>query len=452
MNAGIEWNKGSNPDINTRNNNPRLRNMYVSSTGTLERSPSLEVISSIDGVVAVKKTNYKQGAYLVATSGQLLRVDSSGSTAPLMKINTSGDPVRIDENVQNQVIVTTGANAYVFNQRTGLKTTLGANEGFALTNPIDVIVINTFAIIIGGTDKQWYVSNADNAISFDSNNIKETDESLGDLVGCAQEDNNLFIFGKYGIQRWQPSIERTQYDFPFTQDSDFKVKTGALSTSSIQSNESGTYFLASNFSICALMQQSIVSLSSPGITKEISSYQKQYFSKGSVYHHDGHYFYQISFPDDGNSWTYCFESKTFSESDDIIIAATDSLIDGFSVVAVDSGINSLVPPNDYSLCLWQSEVQLVNNDTGSERQALSSIKLDMTQGLSQSPSPQKIELQVSLDNLRWSNVITRDIGKVGKTRQSIVWRMNVLSDQFTYRIRYYGNLDVSFRRIIVNIN
>ena len=69
-----------------------------------------------------------------------------------------------------------------------------AHHGFDIDHPMDVTSLDTFLIVVGGVDKRWIVSNANDALTWAANEVIETDVRVGDLIGVEQLDNNLFIF------------------------------------------------------------------------------------------------------------------------------------------------------------------------------------------------------------------------------------------------------------------
>lgn len=452
MMTPIATNLGSMPAINTRTNNPRLLNMYVAKDNNNYCLPSLDLLASIENILAVHETSYNGGSYIVATQNSLLRVDAVGSINHLAPINTVNETVRIDENQQNEVIIVTGANAYVYQQKINLITTLGSSEGFDLVNPVDVCVLATITVIIGGTDKKWVASTANNALVYNDSDIFITDESMGNLTGCATMNNNLFVFGTGGIQRWLPSIERTVYDFPFREDTNFRGEFGAISTGSIVDETDEIYYLANNFTIRVLSPQGDNSISPDGMPLIFSEFLNPEFSRSSMLYYEGQYFYQITFPDSEESWVYNEDSGKWSESTDLVIDATSGVEFNQTAVVTAAGLNLLTSVQTSKERVLQSAINEIPTSTDNQRMVCSSVRLDMVQGLSQTNTQKVIELAVSKDNLRFGNYVTRDIGRVGNTQQTMTWRMNISARQFSFKIRYYGDFNVIFKRMVANIN
>ena len=447
----VDITQGSSPAINTRVDNPRLHNMYVAKDGSINRLPSLKSLVQIDNILAIHETTYNGGSYIVATAGQLLRVDSIGGVNPLSTIKTAQEVVRIAENQQNEVTIVTGANAYVYQQKTSKITTLSATQGFDLINPVDVKVLETITIIIGGQDKKWVASSPNNALLYGEDDVVVTDESMGNLVGCAELDNNLFVFGMTGIQRWLPALERTQYDFPFRQDTSYRSEFGCISTGSIVGRIDEIYYLASNFTVRSLSLSGDGIVSNDGMPVIISEYEEVSFSRGSVLYYQGQYFYQLTFLKSATAWVFNQSSRKWSESDDLIIDSSSGVSFNENAVVTTDDVYLLTSVHTKKALILQTPVMLQPGSTENIRSTLSGVRVNLIQGLSQEVSPQKIELAISKDNLRFSNHVTRTLGRVGETQQTVTWRMNITAQQFTFEIRYYGDMNLTIRSMTANI-
>lgn len=549
---------GSAPSEDLQVNNPRLRNMYVSKDKNLFSMPALQAISLIKDVRAIHWTTYQGGSYIVATTSQILRVSPSGATSPIAPIVNTGLAVRMDENEQAQVIIVDGAAAYVLAQAATPPTftKLGVDQGFDLLNPVDVRVLNTFAVIVGGTDKKWVPSSANNALVYTTNDVVVTDESMGNLIAVATLHNNLYIFGQFRVQRWAPSYQRISYDFPFQLDTNFSTEYGCVSTASVIANADILFFLSSNYTLQTLSSNSFGAreeIGTPGMGKIFSQYTKPSLSFGSIYFYSGNWFYQITFNED--AWVYCLSSGKFCEYDMPIIGCENN------TVITEEGLYSLTSTQTERMIEWiSSTIELQTTHTDIYRAGINAFKLSMVEGFNQSPPlPQDItqnnshqsndsidpvevgvclnplsyigqnialravslanqyeaedlhpgcqtfqymlpgsyflsggsyrgadgklyspifnnpyviteqttininyeaadadtpdpciELALSKDNLNWSSSIPVPIGKTGETLHQMLWRMNVTGAQFTFRLRYYGKLSLSFKKASIN--
>lgn len=442
MMTKVPLSTGSNPNTDTRVDNPRLRNWFVGEKA-IHRLPSLAELTLLSDCRAIHETTFDSGSYIVVTKGQVVRVQFRGSIEHISNINNSDGAVRISENQANEVTIVNGSSAYVYKQSTAEFTQLTTTHGFDLINPVDTVVLDTFTIIVGGSDKKWTVSSPNNALTYNTSDVQVTDDDMGNLVGVAELDNNIFIFGGGGVQRWVPSIARTTYDFPFDIDPSFRAAYGCLSTGSIVSETSVVYFLAENHVVQSLSAQGLTPISAPGMSKEISRYAETNFSNGSMLEFQGRYFYQLSF--DENSWVFAEDTNKWSESDDMII---DSVGD---TIVTSEGVFTLTDMHTSKACEYVSVVTRPSESTAPYRRVLNSVKLGLIQGLSQVDEPQHVELAVSQDNIRWSNNVKREIGLTGDRQANNVWRMNLSAQQFTFRIRYYGSLDLTLESLTIDI-
>lgn len=436
---------GSNPDISTRLNNSSLFNLYVSG-GAIYPLASLALIKSFHRAKAILRTDYGEGSFIIVTNDALYSYNDAGIILKLSELSLSGLPVRAKENGHNQIIIVDGTAAYVFELRNNLLTKLTDKNGFDLAFPTDVTVINTFTIIVSA--EKWTVSDANNALLYGFNDVPILDPSMGKLNGCQELNNNLFIFGEFGVQRWVPSIVSTSALLPFRQDVSFRLGFGALSTYSIISNNSSIIFLSSDYTFKSISTSGIKSISTAGIGKKIKEYENINYSRGSAYIYNGQFFYQLTFPKSKYGWVYNYNSGTWSETDQLIIDSTDNK------ALIDSGICELTSkhlPRRYEIV---SDVIKLPSKTDNYRYALKAVYLDFTQGEFYGEPPalaQYIDLSVSKDNIVQSNYVRRNIGAIGQTQATNIWRMNIVSHQFTFSFRYYGQLDLAFHGLTIEV-
>ena len=439
---------GSNPAVSEQVNNPRLFNMYVDKDG-LYRLPYLKLFSKLDRVMAIHETKYDGGSYIVATRDFLVNMRYDGSYQLIGNINSISNNIRIDETPGNQIIVTTGSGAYVYSPRQQGSlpkfVQLGQDQKFDLKNPVGVVVLNTFVVIAGGEDQKWIVSSPDNALEYNTDDIRVTDTEMGNLTGIQQLHNNLFIFGENASQRWTPSVERTQYDFPFTLDPSFRTEYGCIAPSSIANTGANIYFLGNNNIVMSLSQQGLQAVSNAGIAKTFDDEAQLDNASGSYFYYNNHYFYCLSLSQ--KSWVYCEASEKWSESDLLLTSA-----DG-EMVTTNKGVftvSNQFEENGHIQLI--TEVILPKGKSSYSRNSINGVNLNITQGLESIAEPQTIDLAISTDNVEFGRDVNRPIALTGKRRGINIWKMNLAGNQFTLRFRYYGKLNLVFERLDVLIN
>lgn len=434
----IPINKGTNPALDEQVSFPRLKNGFVGPEAVYLR-PAIEQTNSFSNALAIHQSTFEDRT-IVVTKRQVFVIDNKGIQSKVGDILPSLEFVRLDENSQNQITIVNGGGAWVLDQRnSNLFVQLNSTDnGFDLDNPVDVHVLNTFTIIVGGTDQKWIISNANNALNYDAQDIVVTDNSLGKLSGVRSIDNNLFIFGTNGNQRWVPSIERLPSDAPFSQDPNYRDDFGAISTASLKTGNNVIYFLDKESSVRALASNSArsVSLMSEGqaeFTLKQGDISKTY---GSYYYFRGNYFYQLSF--EKNSLVFCLSSKTWSESD-LIFRDYDGQ------ALLEDGVYDLT--QDYSK-EWLS-VELTApymNFTITDpmdRVTLHAVFLNVTQGKENVVKGSRVDLQLSKDNVCYGNRVSRDLAPQAERLRQLRWHLNVANNAFAYRLTLHLKSDIS---------
>jgi hypothetical protein len=385
----------------------------------------------------------------------VLKINLNGSFKIVAQLKNTGLPVQMDENIQNQVGIVDGRNLYVIDQRSADNfITIGTANGFQFKTPISIVVLNTVAIVLDGDTNTWAISEVNNMIEWPVlDNVPQISSQLTQAVSLETLNDNLYIFGSTGIERWVPNSGNNPYLFPFAKDTNYRQDFGAIGTNSVKRGFSEIYFLSSKYVPMLLTSGGLVELGEDkkegktvtGLAKIISQYVDVNSCEGSFYSYKGNYFYSMTFPLTGINWTYCRNSNTWLFNDDLIISAVDS----GEVVANANGLFSIeITPQVSKKRKWRSERLLIYKGTQPYRALLSSFEPKIIQGNLQSPEqePQYLELQVSIDSLSWLNTVRRQIGLTGQRNARVVWNLNLAALEYTYQLTYEGMLDFVIER------
>ena len=237
----IPIDNGTLPSVDKQINNAKLTGAFINTKKEIQLLPHTTLTQLLPNLRAVFKSSFNDRTILV-TNDDVYYIENEVLTE-VSTIEHSSFAIRIDENTQGQVCIVNGIGAWAFNQSANTFFKLGTAEGFDLNKPTDVTSINTFLVVTGGSEKKWIVSNANDITSWAANEVQEGDSSLGNLVGVRTLDNNVFIFGTGGVQRWVPSIERVPNSFPFSQDPTYNDEYGCASTASLVSSNNELFYL-----------------------------------------------------------------------------------------------------------------------------------------------------------------------------------------------------------------
>jgi len=448
----IPSNKGTLPNWNKQTDSPQLFNMWIDREGMLNYTPSLQAIIALVTTRAIWETPYDNGSFIVVTNNEIYRVKTNGSKTLIKEILNSNEPVEITENSQNQVTIVDGNSAYVLSQR--LPTTdanyfviLGESQGFALTNPGSCVIINSFTAILDVDSGIWQLSSANNALLYDPISQVQIDPQLEFPLALRNINNNLFIFGTAGIERWEPTLNVNIYLFPLQKDMNFKINFGAISQQCIVSNINTIYFLSSRYTPMQLDSKGYIELPMPdkseeenGIAKTFSEYLDVAKVKGSFYTFRGNYFYQLTFSTSQISWVYCVNSGTFANVDDYIIGSCFTS----EIVITANGVYSLSTIPASKKRSWKSEVIEMYKGTEPYRNTLSAAEARMAQGASESSYPENdileyMALSISTDRKTFGNSVRIPLGTSGQFNARTIWRLNITGQYITFLIEYFGD-------------
>jgi hypothetical protein len=433
---------GSLPSVDLQVNNARLKNAFVNEKKELQLLPNLLLQTLSEGTRAILKSTYRDRWIIVKFSE--VSFYEEGIITFVGNITHSTNPVRLEENLQNQVTIVNKTGAWVFSQQENTFLKLDTSNGFDIAEPADVTVLDTITIVVGGNE--WIVSEANNALVWNANEVKEGDTKLGDLTGVRALDNNLFIFGKGGVQRWVPSIERVPNSFPFTQDPTYRDEFGCISTASLLSENNEIFYLSKNGQIRRMTPYGGETITNDGISNIIGQYSDTTGSFGSYYYHKGYYLYQLTFPDTKEAWIYNSVAKKWSESDELII--------GFDELAIkDDGIYEFT--SDYSDEYHEIVIQTPYMETSSKnmtaRSVMNSVILILTQGKSRLSSAQICDLQISKDNVLYGNRSRQKFSSVAKRLRQLRWYMNYTNTGFSLRFTLQLREDITIETAQVTI-
>lgn len=445
---------GTVPNWETRLGNSKLFNMFVGEMGKPYCTPWLHQINQefdISGIRAIHQTSFGNGSYIVVTSGYILRASLIGRVSILASIKNSGLPVQIDENLQNQVGITDGRRFYVLDQNSGGIIIMGEEQGFTFKTPISIVVVNAIAVVLDQETGSWAISDPNQMATFPALDfVAQISSSLSEASSLETLDDNLYIFGTTGIERWVPNSGNNPYLFPFAKDNNFRVDFGSISINSVQRAFGIIYFLSSKFIPMVITGRGTESipLGGEGMAKILQSYPDVGRAECSFYSHADNFFYHMYFPQSNISWVYCEGSKKWANGDDSII----SCVPRKSIVATPTGIFSLSSDSSDAvskLRVWQSRRMKSYQGTETYREMLNSVEVQMIQGFIQSSTvePQHISLNISLDSESWLNSVPSQIGNTGDRNALTIWRMNIAAKEYTLNLQYQGTLDFAIDKV-----
>jgi hypothetical protein len=472
----VPLNVGTLPNFNTRLGNPQLINMY-SNNNALYCTPGLHRLAEQENIRALHYSAYNNGFYVAVTNNNVYRVGLNGTSTLLSTISFTGFAVKIDENSQNQITITDGGGsyAYVYSPRVNTFLKIAAEQGIDTTRLqtiVGVVVINTFTILLSA-EGFFQISTPNNALLYSEAYIAQMDPALTQGAALASLDNNLYIFGTTGIERWEPGLTN-DYGFPFTRDSNYRTDYGTVSAASVVRAIDEVYFLSTYFVPMVLTGNGARELikdtqydeqgrsqKSSGIARIIGSYADKDKAYGSFYTNRGNYFYQLTFLTEQIGWVTNVKNKIWAYSDDLITAAPQKEIK--EVVGTVTGIYQLTDtplPGIPKHRLFIPQRLPVYKGTQPYRATVNGFEARIVQGELQTtdsyetyvnPDNQQLQLSVSIDGLTYGNIVSSPIGKTGERQSVTTWKTNITCQEVTPKLEYWGDLDLCIEKFYMYV-
>lgn len=260
-----------------------------------------------------------RGNLLVAVVGtNVYKIDSLLSPNLVGNLATSTGEVFMDENLNNQICIVDGLNAYIYNYDLGASITIqtGGSLGGALI-PNYVAFHNTFFLFGNanstGDGARWYAFRYNSPTTI----VEQTEFALSTKPDTAiavrrlpGQASNVLVLGKTVSEIWT-SVGGLQN---YRRNSSVNIDYGCLSVSTIASSDQYTAWLAVNEDnkpvIMVFAGQGIQRISTDGIDYLLASIVRPDKSTALFYRQDGHLFYQLTFFDAQDNLTLVYDFNT----------------------------------------------------------------------------------------------------------------------------------------------
>jgi hypothetical protein len=441
----IEINTGTLPSVDKQINNSKLLGAFLNEKSEIQLLPNSTQTQALADTRVIFQSSFND-RLILSTNDDIYYIEN-GLLVEVGTIIHSSFAVRMAENQQGQVCIVNGVGAWIFNQSANTLLKLDSdNNGFDIDNPTDVTSLDTSLIVTGGTDKRWIVSAANDAITWAANEVVETDVRVGNLIGVESLDNNLYIFGEGGVQRWIPSIERVPNSFPFSQDPTYQDSYGLNSTASLVSQNNELFYLSNDGEIRHMTPQGKRTISNDGIQSIINGYKDTDKAYGSYYYYKGNHLYQLTFETDKNCFIYCSEAGKFSESDDLIIGFDTNPIKSDGVYKFNTDYSE-----SFKNVVIQTPYIIPKNNDLTQRAVLGAVIFEATQGKETPVENQSCFLSISKDNIVYGNDVRRTFSKVGERLFQFRWYMNYVNTGFSFRFTFKVKNDITLLRAWFNL-
>lgn len=264
-----------------------------------------------------------RGNLLIAVIGSIVfKIDEALNYIAIGTLNSQSGEVFMDENLNNQICIVDGLNAYIYNYTTPTGIVSQASVTF---NPSYVCFHNTY-FLFGNNSREntgafWYAYVYDEADLTGVSIKQQTQLALSTKPDFAiavrrlpGQANNVLVFGTTVCEIWTQVGGLQNY----RRNSSVNIDYGCLSVSTIGSCDQYTAWLAVNEDnspiILTYNQGSgLKRISTDGIDHLLDTIQFPDQSTALFYTQDGHLFYQLTFfnPVDNLTLVYDFNTDKF---------------------------------------------------------------------------------------------------------------------------------------------
>lgn len=260
-----------------------------------------------------------RGNFMIAVvNATVFRIDSNLNITMLTNtLSTSTGEVFVDENLNNQICIVDGVDAYIYNHN-GAPTLVAQNitAGQSDLVPNYVAYNNTFFLfgnaLTNNDGSKWFVyePNAATTIQYVATLALQTKPDFALAVkripGAA---NNVMVFGSSVCEIWTQVSNAIE---PYRRNSTLSVDYGCASVSTIAASDKSIFWLAINETNSPTIMMytggnaSVISTDGIDYLLQTILYPNQ--STAAIFRQDGHLFYMLTFFNPADNLTICYDA------------------------------------------------------------------------------------------------------------------------------------------------
>lgn len=428
--------------------------------------------------------NSIRGNFLIGVVGQnVYRLNANLNPILIGTLNTIVGDVSIDENLNEQICIVDGLDAYIYDYGIAVPVFTQQNlmyPGPPVSFPIYpnyVSYHNTFFLIGSSAahpnSQFWYAFEFDptdrNNLKFNSQfSLQTKPDSALVVKRLPGRGNNVLVMGSTVCEVWTQVGGTENY----RRVQAFNIDVGVVSPSTIAASNDFICWLAKNQDNSPTINftngSNNQTISTDGIDHLLDTIKYPAQSTAFFYKQDGHLFYQLTFtnPVDNLTLIYDFTTqKFFHGSDENLnyhpaqsVVYFNELIyflsvnDG-SLFLMDSNIltyNYDIEPNTIGEEIPRIRICKTLRNPDSSRFRVGEFTFWIEQGVNDYYSPDPIIPRVDMSfskngNQSFSNIVSRPLNVNGNYRNQIRWQRIGQANEFTIQLRFWG-----FQRFVVN--
>lgn len=460
-------------------------NMYISDNWLVNFAGYKRAIELVAGNTGNGRGLFHsvRGQLLIAVVGSLVfQVNDNLTVLQIGTLVTESGEVFMDENLNNQICIVDGLNAYIYNYVTGSGVVMQTSVSVDI-QPSYVCFHNTH-FLFGNQSRTnngalWY------AYVFDSTDIsgasikQQTQFALQTKPDYAVavrrlpgQGSNVLVFGTTVCEIWTQVGGIQNY----RKNSSINIDYGCLSVSTIGSSGEYTAWLAINENNSPIIlvystSSGVSRISSDGIDYLMDNIKFPEQSTAIFYTQDGHLFYQLTFYNAADNLTLVYDFNTqkfFNLSDQggdyhparqmvyfkgfpyfISLNNASLYISDTDITVYNENLTSVVSQYDPNLIheIPRTRICETISKPDSGRFVVNSFVFTMEQGedkdyinASNTTYTPRVDLAISKDSgATWSSYVSRDLNPVGKRKNIITWNGFGAANDFTLKLRFWGS-------------
>ncbi len=358
----------------------------------------------------------------------------------------SGD-VFISENNGTQIALCDKQHLYIYDWMAGTFQQIALDF-----QPVHITFQDGYFISPAVNSNQWRLSDPNDGTNWPPApaNVGELQTKPDYVVATSRapgKGNLLFVFGKTVTELWYDTGSNL---FPYQKNSYSNIDYGCLNASTIAENEDMTVWLAGNEksgpAIMYSLGGDVQRLSTDGIDVKLAALKNPSRSAGFLYRRNGHVFYQLTFFDPRDNFTFVFDftgQAFYTLTDQRMnyhIARRTAFFNNVNYfVAINNGVLYKLEGNTYDgdeiprvrVC---KNVRLPDQS----RFVVNSLSFTVQQGETHTLS--RIDLRVSRDGgVSFGNYSGKDMNAFARHQNILQWWNLGAANDFVPQFRFFGD-------------
>ena len=383
---------------------------------------------------------------LVVCGAKVYTVTTAGVvSSSLATLSSSQGTISMATNGQ-QVLMVDGVSAYIYSISGGTVTTI-TDPDFPYGADMCAFMDGYFIVNDPGT-QNYYISSSYDGTAWNALDFGAAEGQPDNLVTLACLNGQLWLFGE---STSEVHYDSGAADFPFTKVPGALVQRGCLAKHSVAVGNGTVYWFGSDRCVYRSAGYQAQKVSTTAMGQHFAKFTTVSDAYGIVYQQEGHEFYVLTFPTEGETWVYDAGTGRWHERGEWSADIDDFLQWRGSCVAV---FNDSVVVGDYSNGkLYTLDVDTVT-DNGTNIVRLrrtphfsntmlrvfhNSVTVVIQTGVNEESLPTdepQAMLRWSNDGGHsWSNELWRSLGRQGAYSRRVQWNRLGMSRNRVYELR-----------------